>query len=59
MKTLRFFTLSSLLIGMLLFSGCSNDEILSSDDNLDSISLEDKSALDFVAVLTPEQEENF
>lgn len=59
MKTLRIFTLSSLLTGMLLFSGCSNDEILSSDGNLDSISLEDKSALDFVAVLTPEQEANF
>lgn len=59
MKTLGFFTLSSLLTGMLLFSRCSNDDVLPLDGNLDSISLEDKSALDFVAVLTPEQEENF
>ena len=59
MKTLKIFTLSSLLTGMFLFNGCTNDDLLPLDGNLDSIALEDKSALDFVAMLTPEQEENF
>lgn len=53
------FTLGSLLIGLLGFSGCSNEDDFPLEGNSDSISLEDKSALDFVAVLTPEQEENF
>ena len=53
MKTLKIFTLSSLLTGMLLFNGCTNDDVLPLDSNLESIALQDKSALDFVAMLTP------
>lgn len=59
MKTLQKIALSSLLTGILFLSGCSNDDVLSSDKILNTNSLEDKSALDFVAQLTPEQEENF
>lgn len=55
MKTLQKIALSSLLTGILFLSGCSNDDVLSSDKILNTNSLEDKSALDFVAQLTPEQ----
>lgn len=42
---------------MLAFSACSNEDT-QLDNNAKSVSAEDKSALDFVAVLTPEQQAN-
>lgn len=57
MNTFKLIGLTSFFVGMAMLNACSNDdEILSSEsDSMTVTSVTDKSALDFVATLTPEQ----
>ncbi|HJC98975.1 MAG TPA: peptidase M12 [Candidatus Phocaeicola merdavium] len=60
MNTFKLIGLTSFFVGMAMLNACSNDdEILSSEsDSMTVTSVTDKSALDFVAMLTPEQQAN-
>lgn len=60
MNTFKLIGLTSFFVGMAMLNACSNDdEILSSEsDSMTITSVTDKSALDFVATLTPEQQAN-
>lgn len=58
MNILKLWRLISFLASVMVLNACSNEEILPLENNVENTSSNDKSALDFVATLTPAQQAN-